>query len=176
MINLRDHLSAEALPTTRSSTGPDFLRAALIRTRFLGPLRQGTTEIGKDILILGGSEIGMSCALNLDLQGFRVRLVHNAGSPMISPAASRAPSSGQIPGRAIVHVQQAVVEEISGHIGDFKVKARMDGKRVRWRADIVCLTDENVLSLAIPEDLAVSKNFTAMISPFSIRRRSGCIG
>ena len=31
---------------------------------------------GTDILILGGSEVGMSTALNLDLQGFQVRLVH----------------------------------------------------------------------------------------------------
>jgi heterodisulfide reductase subunit A-like polyferredoxin len=64
-----------------------------------------------------------------------------------------------ISGRGIVHVDHATVEEISGHIGAFEVKARVDGKRVRWRADTICLTDENVLSLAIPEDLIGLKKF-----------------
>ena len=64
-----------------------------------------------------------------------------------------------IPGRGILQVEQATIEEISGHIGDFKVKAQINGKRVRWRTDIICLTDENVLSLSIPEDLAGLKKF-----------------
>jgi len=62
-------------------------------------------------------------------------------------------------GSRIVHVDHATVEEISGHIGSFEVKARVDGKRVRWRADMICLTEENVLSLAIPEDLVGLKKF-----------------
>lgn len=162
MINLRDYLSVEHLSEEDViGRARDLFRAALIRTRFLGPLRQGITEIGKDILILGGSPVGISSALNLDLQGFRVRVVHqcrlaNESAPPIASAISK---GSMIPGRGILHIEGATIEEISGHIGDFKVKAKIDGKRVRWRADIICLTDENVLSLAIPEELAGLKNF-----------------
>jgi ferredoxin len=158
MINLRDHLSADDLSEEDLvHRAQDLFRDALIRTRFLGPLRQGITEIGKDVLILGASEIGISAALNLDLQGFRARLVHTCDLP--DRAADSQSESRAIEGRHIVHVERATIEDISGHIGDFKVKARVDGKRVRWRADIICLTDENVLSLSIPEDLAGLKKF-----------------
>jgi heterodisulfide reductase subunit A-like polyferredoxin len=162
MINLRDYLSVEHLSEEEVIyRGMDLFRAAFIRTRFLGPLRQGITEIGKDILILGGSEIGISSALNLDLQGFRVRLVHQCRLPndSVLPTTNSVSKGSMMSGRDILHVEQATIEEISGHIGDFKVKAQIDGKRVRWRTDIICLTDENVLSLSIPEDLAGLKKF-----------------
>jgi NADPH-dependent glutamate synthase beta subunit-like oxidoreductase/NAD-dependent dihydropyrimidine dehydrogenase PreA subunit len=162
MINLRDYLSVEDLSEEEMiHRARDLFREAYIRTRFLGPLREGITEIGKNILILGGSETGISAALNLDLQGFRVRLVHRCRLPKEStlPAMDSFSRGPMTSGRGIVHVDHATVEEISGHIGDFKIKAQVDGKRVRWRADIICLTDENVLSLAIPEDLVGLKKF-----------------
>jgi heterodisulfide reductase subunit A-like polyferredoxin len=162
MINLHDYLSVEHLSDEEIiDRAQDLFRAAFIRTRFLGPLRQGITEIGKDILILGGSEIGISSALNLDLQGFRVLLVHQCRLPNEStpPVKGSLSTGSRVAGQGILHVEQATIEEISGHIGDFNVKAQVDGKRVRWRTDIICLTDENVLSLSIPEDLAGLKRF-----------------
>jgi NADPH-dependent glutamate synthase beta subunit-like oxidoreductase/NAD-dependent dihydropyrimidine dehydrogenase PreA subunit len=162
MINLRDSLSVENLSEDEMiRRSRDLFRAAFIRTRFLGPLRQGITEIGKNILILGGSETGISAALNLDLQDFRVRLVHRCRLPKESalPAMNSFSRGPMISGRRIVHVDHATIDKISGHIGSFEVKARVDGKRVRWRADIICLTDENVLSLAIPEELIGLKKF-----------------
>jgi len=160
MINLRDYLSVEDLSEEEMiHRSRDLFREAFIRTRFLGPLRQGITEIGKNILILGGSETGISTALNLDLQGFQVRLVHRCQLPKSSPITTSVSAKSMIAGQNIVHVEQALIEEISGHIGDFKVKARIDGKPTRWRADIICLTEENVLSLAIPEDLIGLKKF-----------------
>ena len=162
MINLRDYLSAEDLSEEEMvHRARDLFREAFIRTRFLGPLWQGITDIGKNILILGGSETGISAALNLDLQEFRVRLVHRCRLPKESalPAMDSFSRGPMISGRGIVHVDHATIEEISGHIGAFEVKAKVDGKRVRWRADIICLTDENVLSLAVPEDLFGLKKF-----------------
>jgi NADPH-dependent glutamate synthase beta subunit-like oxidoreductase/NAD-dependent dihydropyrimidine dehydrogenase PreA subunit len=162
MINLRDYLSVEDLSEEEMvHRSRDLFREAFIRTRYLGPLRQGITEIGKNILILGGSETGISAALNLDLQGFHVRLVHRCRLAKESalPARNSFSSGPMTSGQSIVHEDHAAIEEISGHIGDFKVKARIDGKPARWRADIICLTDENVLSLAIPEDLIGLKKF-----------------
>jgi NADPH-dependent glutamate synthase beta subunit-like oxidoreductase/formate hydrogenlyase subunit 6/NADH:ubiquinone oxidoreductase subunit I len=162
MINLRDYLSVEDLSEEEMiDRSRDLFRAAFIRTRFLGPLRQGITEIGKNILILGGSETGISAALNLDLQGFRVHLVHQCSltNEAALPGTSSFSTGPMISGQNIIHVDRAIIEEISGHIGDFKVKARVDGRRLRWQADIICLTEENVLSLAIPEDLIGLKKF-----------------
>ena len=166
MINLKDHLRPESMTEDEMvARARDFLRAAMIRTRFLGPLRQGTTEIGKNILVLGGSEIGWSCALNLDLQGFQVRLVHScrmAGDPAGSGTAAGRTyqrAGAMPPGRAITHVQEAVVEEILGHVGDFTVVVNESGRRQRWPADMICLTDESVIALAIAEDLAGLKKF-----------------
>jgi heterodisulfide reductase subunit A-like polyferredoxin len=162
MINLRDYLSVDGLSEDDLvSRARDLLRAAFIRTRFLGPLRQGVTDIGKDILILGGSEIGMSAALNLDLQGFSVRLVHHCRlTDGQSPPVSNLLQQGSlVSGQNIIHVKHATVEQVSGHIGDFRVNVQVGGKKLRWRADIVCLTDKDVLSLAIPEDLTGLKRF-----------------
>ncbi|MCU0821461.1 MAG: FAD-dependent oxidoreductase, partial [Spirochaetes bacterium] len=77
MINIKDHLNAGDLTDDEiMDRAIDLFRGAFIRSRYIKELRQGFTEIGNKILILGGSEIGLNCALNLDLQGFRVRLVH----------------------------------------------------------------------------------------------------
>jgi len=122
------------------------------------------------VLILGSSEIGISAALNLDLQGFSVRLVHQCAlpgepdRPATSPGSpspvSREPATEAAgAGKDIVHVEHATIEEISGHIGISRSKPGVDGKRVHWRTDIICLTDEDVLSLSIPEDLAGLKKF-----------------
>ncbi|MCU0821449.1 MAG: 4Fe-4S binding protein, partial [Spirochaetes bacterium] len=57
-------------------------------------------------------------------------------------------------GKTIDHVEEAVIEEIHGHIGDFTIIYNQNGKRARWHADMVCLTDLNIISLAIPEDMS----------------------
>jgi NADPH-dependent glutamate synthase beta subunit-like oxidoreductase/NAD-dependent dihydropyrimidine dehydrogenase PreA subunit len=171
MINLRDHLAGghftEAELVRRAQ---DLLRGALLRMRYLGPLRQGVTEMGKNVLILGATQIGVSAALNLDLQGFRVRLVdsckvaaegarpagerHSGGIGDVTPSLRAA-----LERSGVNRIEHAVIQKISGHIGDFKVKALVGDRKVTWQADVVCLTDERVLSLAIPEDLAGLKKF-----------------
>jgi heterodisulfide reductase subunit A-like polyferredoxin len=55
-------------------------------------------------------------------------------------------------GTSITHVKEAEIEEIRGHVGDFVVVLKEGGVRRHRRADVVCLTDNNVLPLAIPED------------------------
>ena len=190
MINLRDHLAGDHFSEgDLVRRAQELLRGALIRMRYLGPLRQGITEMGKNVLILGASVIGVSAALNLDLQGFRVRLVKGcelatgaadpakAMPPEVRPAAAsptvEAPAAGSCEDEAggtrdlwaalqnsgVAQVEHAVIEKVSGHIGDFKVKAVVGSDKVTWEADVVCLTDERVLALAIPEDLAGLKKF-----------------
>lgn len=155
MVNIKDHLGI----TTRSEDeiferARYLLRAAFIRVHLLGPLRQGVTEIGSNVMVLGGSNVGVSCAQNLAQQGFRIRLVHRcklAGNSKIPESIRKRPLT-LTRNRSITHVEEAEIEEITGRVGAFKVGLRIDGTHHRWQADAICLTDENVLPLAVEDD------------------------
>ncbi len=161
-INIRDHLGAdEPSEDVLVDRMRDFLREAFIRARFMGPLRQGVTKIGNRILILGGSDVGLSCALNLNMQGFKVRLVHKCllpGGRDLSKDIRERPVN-RIAGKSIAQINEALVEGIKGHLGDFTVTVRDEDVRRQLQADIVCLADLNVLSLAIPVGMFGLKKF-----------------
>ena len=162
MVNLRDHLDAAQNSEDQVvAKARDFLRESFIRARFLGPLRSGTTKIGKNILILGGSEVGLSCARILGLQGFHVRLVHRCRlkGKKEMPREIRLRPVGETTGGNIKYVQEVTVDSIRGHLGDFQLAVEENGQKRLWRADIVCLTDLNMLALAIPEDMFGLKKF-----------------
>ena len=151
MINLRDHLHAQALGEEEQfSRALALLRPAFIRSRYLGPLRVGATEMGNKVLILGGSPVGISAARHLALQGLSVRLVHRAWPSGQQPPATlmqRPLDSDLEP--AINQVEAAEIDGIKGHLGDFAIKARVEERWRTWKADVVCLTDENLLGLSL---------------------------
>jgi NADPH-dependent glutamate synthase beta subunit-like oxidoreductase/NAD-dependent dihydropyrimidine dehydrogenase PreA subunit len=161
-INIRDHLGGPEISEDEAvANARDFLREAFLRARLLGPLRGGTTKMGNRILILGGSEVGLSCAHILDLQGFKVRLVHRCrlkDGPDLPEGIARRPVTDTI-GKGMTHVPEATIENIKGHLGDFQVTVSENGQRRQWKADIVCLTDLNLLPLAIPVDMFGLKKF-----------------
>lgn len=162
MINLRDHLGARELAEDRVvEKAAGFLREAYIRSRFLTPLRSGTTKIGNRILILGGSEVGLSCAQILDLQGFDVRLVHKCrltdGTPLPKDIAVR--PTKNIVGTNIIYTPEAAIEKIRGNLGNFQTTLYEDGKKRQWKSDIVCLADLNLLPLAMPVGMFGLKKF-----------------
>ena len=162
MINIRDHLgAADASEAVLLERMRNFLREAFIRARFMGPLRQGVTKIGNRILILGGSEVGLSCALNLNMQGFKVRLVHRCSPPGKTglPLEIRERQIKRVAADSISHVEEAFIEGIKGHLGDFTVTVRENGVRKHFQADIVCLADLNILSLAMPAGMFGLKKF-----------------
>jgi heterodisulfide reductase subunit A-like polyferredoxin len=155
MINIRDHMGVEEQSEDEFFERARYLlRAAFLRAQHMRPLRQGITEIGKNILVLGGSEVGVSCAMNLAHQGFRVRLVHRCkiagGDEFPESIRKRSVNPGR--GNGLTNIEEAEIEEIDGHVGDFRVVLTTGGARHRWQPDAICLTDENILPLAIPED------------------------
>jgi len=161
-INIRDHLgSPDVSEEMLVERMRNFLREAFIRARVMGPLRQSTTKIGNRILILGGSEVGLSSALNLNMQGFKVRLVHRCSlkDDRKVPSEIRKRPVSRIAGDSITHVEEALIEGIKGHLGDFTVTVRENGVRKNFHADIVCLADMNVLPLAIPAGMFGLKKF-----------------
>ncbi|HUH66488.1 MAG TPA: FAD-dependent oxidoreductase [Syntrophales bacterium] len=160
-INIKDHLGSQNLSEEMLvERMRNFLKEAFIRARVMGPLRQGTTKIGNRILILGGSEVGMSSALNLAMQGFNVRIVHRCALRDADiPKEIKKRQVKRIGGASITHVDEALIEGIKGHLGDFTVAVREDGMRKNFHADIVCLADLNILSLAIPVGMFGLKKF-----------------
>jgi heterodisulfide reductase subunit A-like polyferredoxin len=162
MINIRDHLGDPGMSDDQAvAHARDFLREAFLRVRLLGPLRGGTTKMGNRILVLGGSEVGLSCAHILDMQGFKVRLVHRCrikGGPELPEGIALRPVTDTI-GKGITHVPEAEIEGIKGHLGDFQVTVSENGHRRQWKADVVCLTDLNLLPLAIPVEMFGLKKF-----------------
>jgi NADPH-dependent glutamate synthase beta subunit-like oxidoreductase/NAD-dependent dihydropyrimidine dehydrogenase PreA subunit len=122
MINLKDHLIAgEVSEDEIFERAREIIKGALIRVHLLGPLRQGYTEIGKNIMILGGSQLGVSCALNLAHQGFHVRLIHRCklSGKELPVAIKNRPFDPKL-GHSIIEVEEAEIQQISGHLGDFK--------------------------------------------------------
>ncbi|MFH2126149.1 MAG: 4Fe-4S dicluster domain-containing protein, partial [Pseudomonadota bacterium] len=150
-INLRDHLHPEMGDEEEMfRRARDLLRGAFIRSRHLAPLRRGVSEMDRRVLILGGSEVGLSAARNLALQGLKVRLVHHAwpsGQELPESIAARASSQDLDAG--ITQAEAAEIGGIEGYLGDFNVKAKVDGRWRTWKADVVCLTDENLISLSM---------------------------
>ena len=79
--------------------------------------------MGNRILILGGSEVGLSCARILDLQGFDIRLVH-AVRLKTEPEMPQEIAAGRLTPqfrREHDYVPEAAVDGIRGHLGDFQV-------------------------------------------------------
>jgi heterodisulfide reductase subunit A len=80
MANIRDqctwvHMNEPEKATQKSK---DLVRMALAKVRMLEPLEKGTLEVNNDSLVVGGGMAGMSAALNLADQGFRVHLVEKS--------------------------------------------------------------------------------------------------
>lgn len=156
MVNLRDPLASGGQSEEELfERAKDLLKGAFIRSNFLGPLQYGRTDISNNILILGGSEIGVSCASNLAAQGFNVRIAHRCrlseGPDNFAGVTDR--PVREVKGKKVTNVSDAVVVEVAGHVGDFTATVLEGGKKKHWRADIICLTDENLLPLAVHEDM-----------------------
>ncbi len=79
MANIRDqctwvHMHMPEMATQKSK---DLVRIAVAKARMLEPLQRGILKVNNDALVIGGGIAGMTAALNLADQGFKVHLVEN---------------------------------------------------------------------------------------------------
>jgi heterodisulfide reductase subunit A len=77
MANIRDqctwvHMNQPEEATRKSK---DLVRMAVAKARLLEPLSKGTLKVNNDALVIGGGIAGMTAAINLADQGFKVHLV-----------------------------------------------------------------------------------------------------
>ena len=77
MANIRDQCSWVHMREAEAATekSKDLVRMAVARARLLEPLERRSVSVHPDALVVGGGVSGMTSALNLADQGFRVHLV-----------------------------------------------------------------------------------------------------
>ena len=77
MANIRDQCSWVHMhaPEEATAKAKDLVRMAVAKARLLEPLEKGRVAVNHEALVVGGGMSGMTAALNLAGQGFRVHLV-----------------------------------------------------------------------------------------------------
>jgi len=77
MANIRDQCTWVHMnqPEEATAKSKDLVRMAVAKARLLEPLSKGTLKVNNDALVIGGGIAGMTAALNLAGQGFKVHLV-----------------------------------------------------------------------------------------------------
>jgi heterodisulfide reductase subunit A-like polyferredoxin len=80
MANIRDQCSwvHSAVPQSATEKATDLVKMAISRARFLSPLESGTLAVDQTGLVIGGGLSGMTSALALANQGFKVHLIERA--------------------------------------------------------------------------------------------------
>jgi heterodisulfide reductase subunit A-like polyferredoxin len=80
MANIRDQCSWVHMREPEAATvkAKDLVRMAVAKARLLEPLKKGRIAVNPNALVIGGGMSGMTAALNLADQGFRVHLVEKA--------------------------------------------------------------------------------------------------
>jgi len=79
MANIRDQCTWVHMhePEMATQKAKDLVRIAVAKSRMLEPLVKSTLKVNNKALVIGGGIAGMTAALNLADQGFKVHLVEN---------------------------------------------------------------------------------------------------
>jgi heterodisulfide reductase subunit A len=77
MANIRDQCTWVHMHEPQQATrkAKDLVRIAVAKARLLEPLHRGSLKVNNNALVIGGGIAGMTAALNLAEQGFKVHLV-----------------------------------------------------------------------------------------------------
>jgi heterodisulfide reductase subunit A-like polyferredoxin len=142
MANIRDQCSwvHSAVPQSATEKATELVKIAIARARLLSPLESGTLEVDQTGLVIGGGLSGMTAALALANQGFKVHLIEKSerlGGTLhdIYHTFEHDNISG-FTGSLIKQVEQhpniklylgTEITGIAGHIGKFKVAIAKGG-------------------------------------------------
>ncbi len=77
MANIRDHCSwvHQKFPAEATEKAKDLVKMAVYKAALLEPVQPVTVEMNHDALVIGGGISGMTAAMNMAEQGFKVSLV-----------------------------------------------------------------------------------------------------
>ena len=139
MANIRDHCSwvHAATPEEATEKSKDLVRMAVAKARMLKPLPEQTIPVDPKAVVIGGGISGMTAALSIADQGFECFLVERSSELGGNLRKLRFTLNGddlselfketkdKIMTHDLIHVyRDAVVEEVSGYVGNFTTTLR----------------------------------------------------
>ncbi len=152
MANIRDQCSwvHSASPETATQKATELVRMAVARSRLLSPLEPGTLAVDQKGLVIGGGLAGMTAALALANQGFKVHLVertqrlgghlHDIHHTLENTdvAGMTASLIRQVQENKNIDVYLATdVADVKGHIGEFHATLSCNGRKSEVSAGAV---------------------------------------
>jgi len=154
------------MPEKSLEVAKDLLRMAVARAERLEGLRPREVQIGKRILILGGGIAGISAAIDLAKAGFHVHLVEKTPSiggkmAQLDRTFPSFDSSSCILTPKMVEVAKhpnidlityAELEEIQGHVGNFKAKILKKPRYVDEKRCTICGACAKVCPVEVPDE------------------------
>jgi heterodisulfide reductase subunit A-like polyferredoxin len=144
MANIRDQCSwvHSAVPQSATEKATDLVKMAISRARFLSPLESGTLAVDQTGLVIGGGLSGMTSALALANQGFKVHLIEKAerlgGTLQDIYHTFEHDDIAGFTGALIKQVEKhpniklylgTEIAGIAGHIGKFKITIAKNGSK-----------------------------------------------
>jgi heterodisulfide reductase subunit A len=137
MANIRDHCSwvHRHEPERATQKSMDLVRMAVAKSRLIGPLSRSKFNVGHSAAIIGGGLTGLTAALDIAAQGFKVDLLERSdtlggnanrlyleedgktGRKAVEELISKVASNDKI----TVHLG-AEIDDILGFVGNFKIK------------------------------------------------------
>ncbi len=152
MANIRDQCSwvHSASPEIATLKATELVKMAVARSRLLSPLEPGTLAVDQKGLVIGGGLAGMTAALALANQGFKIHLVERTqqlGGHLhdVYHTLENTDVAG-LTGSLIRQVQEnknidvylgADVAEVKGHIGEFHATLSCNGQKSEVSAGAV---------------------------------------
>jgi heterodisulfide reductase subunit A len=143
MANIRDQCTWVHMnePEAATHKAKDLTRMAVAKARLLEPLHKGTLKVNNDALVIGGGLAGMTAAINLADQDFKVSLVEKeqelGGNFRHIHSLLNAENPQEQLARIIEQVNShknidvylgAQVSAVDGSVGNFTSTIRQDGK------------------------------------------------
>ncbi len=152
MANIRDQCSWVHYdqPEKATQKAKDLVRMAVARASRLRPWPDIAVPIEQRALVLGGGVAGMTAALSLARQGFPVALLEREPALGGQARSLRRLLDGMDPQRFLAQLIDKIsthekiklftgveLNELSGHVGQFRVKALGNGRAVEFTAGAI---------------------------------------
>jgi len=146
MANIRDQCTWVHMnePEAATRKACDLVRMAVAKARLLEPLYKGTLEVNNDALVIGGGLAGMTAALNLADQGFKVSLVEKEGELGGNFRHIHSLLDGEDPQRYLAELVERVnsheniavylgaeVSTVEGSVGNFTSTISQNGSEIK---------------------------------------------
>lgn len=155
MANIRDQCSWIHMhePEKATQKSKDLVRMAIAKSRFLEPLSKSKLGVTHAAVVVGGGLAGMTAALDIAQQGFKVELVERTGelggrmNKLLTHEGGKSPRS--VMHEIIKNVQDnknitlhmnSELEDLTGFVGNFK--AKIGGQEYETGAVVVAVGGE----------------------------------